>query len=272
LDSSGRNNNGEPRDLTPGVTYVPGKIGPNAVLVGTNGYVEVAYATDLIFGSTDSFSVSFWVKNTGNNNDVPIIGNAINSTYQDGWVFSQSGNKIEWTLAGVGDNSQVIADPVPGSPIVNDGNWHNVVASFDRDLATAITFVDGAQVDSRSIAGLGTLDSFYSTVLGNDPSGGYIWDPVIYQIDDVGIWRRALTPGEATGIHAAGQIGQSFDVSGPASLTIKNSGGNLEIIWQQGTLQSVDNLGGTWVDVPGATAPYYAAPATGDRKFYRVKF
>ncbi|MFO1513694.1 MAG: LamG-like jellyroll fold domain-containing protein [Verrucomicrobiota bacterium] len=271
-DSSGHGNNGVEMNLTTGVSYVPGKIGANAVLVGTNGYVEVLAAPDLAFGAADSFSVAFWVKNTGNNNDVPIIGNAVNSTYQDGWVFSQDGNQLEWTLTGFGDNSQVVADPVPGSPVVNDGVWHNVVACFNRDLAIAITYVDGAQVDSRSIAGLGSVDSTYSTVLGNDPTGGYIWDPVTYQIDDLGIWRRALTPGEATGIYAAGQVGQSFDVNGPASLTIKKSGANLEIIWQQGTLQSVDKLGDTWTNVPGAVAPYYMTPSTGDQKFFRVKF
>lgn len=271
-DSSGHGNNGTEVNLNPAVSYVPGKIGANAVLVGTNGYVEVPWSADLAFGPADSFSVAFWVKNTGNNNDIPIIGNAVNSTYQDGWVFSESGNKLEWTLTGFGDNSQVVADPVPGSPVVNDGTWHSVVASFNRDLATAVTYVDGVQVDSRSIAGLGSLDSTYSTVLGNDATGGYIWDPVTYQVDDVGIWRRALTPGEATGIYAAGQIGQSFDLNGPASLTIKSSGGSLEIIWQQGTLQSVDNLGDTWVNVPGAAAPYYVVTPTGDRKFYRVKF
>jgi hypothetical protein len=88
----------------------------------------------------------------------------------------------------------------------------------------------------------------------------------------VGIWRRALTPGQATGIYAAGQNGKSFDVVGPGSLTLKKTGSNLELIWQQGTLQSVNRLGDTWVNVPNATAPYFASPATNAATFYRVKF
>ena len=272
LDSSGRTNDGAVVDKTPGVLYVPGKIGTSGVLVGTNGYVTIAASPDLTFGATDSFSVAFWVKCGPGNNDVPIFGNAVNSTYQDGWVFSEDGGKIEWTLAGVGDPSSVIADPVPGSPIITDGVWHSVVAAFDRVENVAYTYVDGVQVDTRSLAGLGSLDSAFNPTFGDDPGGAYTWDPVTYQVDDVGIWRRALAPGEAIGIYAAGQIGQSFDMNGPALLTVKQSGGKLELIWQQGTLQSLDSIGGTWTDVIGAVAPYHVVTPGGAKKFYRVKF
>ena len=272
LDSSGRTNDGTAVDKTPGVIYVPGKIGSTGAMVGTNGYVTIAASPDLTFGPTDSFSVAFWVKCGPGNNDVPIFGNAVNSTYQDGWVFSEDGGKIEWTLAGVGDPSSVIADPVPGSPIITDGVWHSVVAAFDRVENVAYTYVDGVQVDTRSLAGLGSLDSAFNPTFGDDPGGAYTWDPVTYQVDDVGIWRRALAPGEAIGIYAAGQIGQSFDVNGPALLTVKQSGGKLELIWQQGTLQSLDSIGGTWTDVIGAVAPYHVVTPGGAKKFYRVKF
>ena len=271
LDTSGRTNDGAAVDISSGVSYIPGKIGGSGVLVGTNGYVSVASAADLGFGATDSFSVSFWVKCTGANNDVPMLGNAVNSTYQDGWVFSEDGGKIEWTLAGVGDTSSVIADPVPGSPVINDGVWHNVVATFDRGLETAATYVDGIQIDARSLAGLGSLDSSYSLTFGNDPTGGYIWDPVTYGIDDVGIWRRVLTPAQATSIYAAGQIGQSFDVKGPARLTVQRSAGGLELIWPAGTLESADNVEGPYTPVVGAAVPYHKTTIAAGKKFYRVK-
>jgi hypothetical protein len=273
LDSSGRTNDGAVTDFTPGVFYVPGKIGANAVQVGTNGFVSVTAAPDLSFGPTDSFTVAFWIKCASlTNNDIPMIGNAVNSTYQPGWVFSEDGGKIEWTITSFGGGSQVIADPVPGSPTITDGAWHSIVVSFDRVLNTAITYVDGATVDSRSIAGVASLDPGQNIVLGNDPTGTYGSDHVAYQIDDVGIWRRALTPGQATGIYAAGQAGKSFDVVGPGLLTMQKSDGSLALIWQQGTLQSVTNLSGAWVNVPGAVAPYAVITTTNPAVFYRVKF
>lgn len=272
LDSSGHANDGTANDLTPGVSYVPGKIGSNGVLVGTNGFVTLVNTADLSFGPSDSFSVAFWVKCGPGNNDIPIMGNAINSTYQAGFVFSEDADKLEWTITSYGGGTQTVADPVPGSPIITDGAWHNVVVTFDRTNSTATTYVDGSQVDSRSIAGLGSLDNGNSITFGNDPTGTYIYDPVTYQIDDVGIWRRALTPGQATGIYAAGQVGQSFDVIGPGSLTSKKTGNALELIWQQGTLQTTTNLLGGWVNVPGAVAPYATVPTTNPATFYRVKF
>ena len=271
LDSSGRTNDGTATDLNPAVFYVPGKIG-TGVQVGTNGYVSIPESADLAFGPDDSFSVAFWVKCAAGNNDIPMIGNAVNSTYQPAWVFSEDKDKIEWTLTTIGSGPQVVADPVPGSPVITDGVWHSIVVTFDRVLKTAVTYVDGAQVDSRSIAGLGSFDTGQSITLGNDPTGSYIWDPVYYQIDDVGIWRRALTPGQATGIYAAGQIGQSFDKVGPGSLTMDKKGNNLEFVWQQGALQSSTNLLSGWSNVSGATAPYYVATPTNAAAFYRVKF
>jgi hypothetical protein len=107
--------------------------------------------------------------------------------------------------------------------------------------------------------------------IGQDPGGVYAQSGT-YTIDDLGIWRRALTPSQATGIYAAGEVGQSFDVKGPGALTLKKAGANLELIWQSGTLQSVDNLGDTWVNVPGAVAPYHVVTPAAARKFYRVQF
>ena len=106
--------------------------------------------------------------------------------------------------------------------------------------------------------------------IGQDPTGAY--GGATFDMDDLGIWRRALTPGEASGIYAAGQIGQSFDVKGPLWVTIQKPGGKVELIWQTGTLQWVNKLGDTWQDVGSAVAPYYAVAPSEAKKFYRVKF
>jgi hypothetical protein len=53
-------------------------------------------------------------------------------------------------------------------------------------------------------------------------------------------------------------------------LTIGISDGVITINFSSGTLQSVENLGGTWSDVAGATSPYTVTPAAGTR-FYRTR-
>jgi hypothetical protein len=54
-------------------------------------------------------------------------------------------------------------------------------------------------------------------------------------------------------------------------LTIGISEGVITINYSSGTLQSVENLGGTWSDVAGATSPYTVTPAAGTTRFYRTR-
>jgi hypothetical protein len=278
-DSSGRTNDATPVNSP---VLIPGKIGSQAVRVNTAGstfnYVEIVDTNtfgpypDLQFAAADSFSVAFWLNHTGTPNDLPIIGNAPNSTYQPGWVFSDDGGKIEWTLTSVApDPGQVVADPVPGSPVINNGVWHHIAVTFNRASGLADTYVDGVLINSQSIATIGNLDTGNGVFLGQDPSGVYGVDGT-YDLDDVGIWRRALARAEAESIYRVAQSsGKSFDTFGPVILTIRRAGPDLEIIWPAGTLKSADALTGPWTAVPGASAPYYKTTPALAKKFYQVR-
>ena len=271
-DTSGRANDASAPSSPP--TFLSGKIGQGVHIASSktadNQYLQVSDAAgDLGFDETTSFSVGFWLKYTAPFNDVPIIGNALNSTWNFGWVFTDSATagKIEYSLV---SGINAIQDPVPGCPTINNGAWHHVLGVVDRTNKFASVYVDGAFAGSWSVDGLGSLVSVYSLTIGQDPTG--IYGSATFDMDDLGIWRRALTPGDASGIYAAGQIGQSFDVKGPLWVTIKNPGGKVELIWQTGTLQWVNKLGDTWQNVAGAVAPYYTVAPSEAKKFYRVKF
>jgi hypothetical protein len=227
---------------------------------------------DLQFGAADSFSVSYWSRYTGTPNDLPILGDAVGSTYQQGFVFSDDGGKLEWTVVSVApDTGSIIADPVPGSPLINDGNWHHIVVAFDRATAEADSYVDGVQVDSRSIAGIGNLDTANGIFLGQDPTGGYGVNGT-YDIDDLGMWRRALTSYDALSIYNAGQISkESFDVYGPVKVYINEVGSNIDVSWQAGTLQQATSINGPYTPVSGATPPLYRTTASGATRFFRVQ-
>ena len=280
-DSSGRTNNAVAVNAP---VFVPGKIGTQAVRVNTDtttstfNYVEVlntntsAPYPDLQFTATNSFTVSYWSRYTGLPNDLPIICNAINSTYQPGWVFSDDTGKLEWTLTSVApDAGQVVADPVPGSPTTDDGNWHHILVSFDRASGQANSYVDGNLVDTRYIGVIANLDTGNGLFLGQDPTGAYGVTGT-YDIDDLGIWQRALGSYEALSIYNAGQISnESFDVYGPIRVSINQVGGNVDVSWQAGTLLQSSSLNGTYSPVPGATPPFYRTAATGATKFFRVQ-
>jgi len=278
-DASGQANHGTNGGAP---TFVAGQVGGTAIHLNTAGavrnFVGIAPSASLTVGA-DSFSVAFWLKFTGAFQDLPIIGNALNSTYNPGWVFSEDGGQIEWTL-----NGTVNADPV-GGPAINDGTWHHILAAFDQVNGVADTYVDGEAVNSRSIASVGVLDTAYGVFLGQDPSGTYGSNGA-FDLDDVGLWRRALTRFDVRAIHFAGLEGQSLDTAvvlpNPLpELHISVNGGNATITWLATPggncvmLQSASTVAGPWTAVgiaPTLVGGHFAVtvPVVGN-KFYRLK-
>ena len=272
-DSSGQGNDAV---ATGTPAFIPGKIGPQAIHLGnTNGahYLSVANTPALTFNGGDSFSVSFWVNYTVGFNDLPIMGNAHNSTYNGGWVITEHNGHPTYTLfdtTGLDADSEL--DWAAYGPACNDGLWHNWVFSFERATlaGNASTYVDGVLVDSHSIPAVTSIDTGNPIVMGNDPSGAYGVSGA-FSLDDVGIWDRPLTALEAESIYTAGQNGHSFDVSGPVTLAINGNGsGGLTLTWTTGNLQSASALTGPWQNVQGASAPSYAVTPVGASMFYRI--
>lgn len=272
-DSSG---NGHDAAIVGDVPFVAGRVGQGiniASAKGTdsgNNYAYIYSAPDLEFDENASFSVGFWINYTARFNDTPIIGNAINSTYQPGWVFTDEGGKIEWSLASPAPSHAYVGDPVANSPTVGDGQWHHIVGVVDRSTKYTFVYVDGSLAGSWSIDGLGTLATGNAIALGEDPNGNY--GSATFSIDDIAIWNRALTAYDATSAYVAGQNGKTFNVYGPVKLYARsNAAGVLELSWQAGTLQSASSIKGPWTDVSSASAPYLKVSASDAAKFYRVK-
>ncbi len=288
-DSSGRGHNGTPFNSPP---FVAGKIGSGAIEVAVDfanivhQFVALGDPADFQFNAGDSFSVSLWLNYTGSPGDLPIIGNAVSSTYQPGWVMADgaadnglAGN-IEISFeSGSGD---YVAQ---GAYVINDGNWHHVAMVANLPAAEAVVYIDGVQVTSyyfngggsalpsAAIPSGGTVNPGYQTVIGSDPTGGYQGNgPGGYTIDDLGIWRRALTAAEVAGIYTAGTNGNSFDTFGPVPLTLTAiSAGHLQLTWQAGTLESAPSLTGPWTTVTNATPQYYMVTPTNNQQFYRIQ-
>ena len=146
-DTSGRQNDASPIGAP---TFVAGKLN-QAIELSTVQNSAYNYLTvsdnngDLSFTATNSFSVALWLKFTTGFNDLPIIGNAVNSTSNPGWVLTEDVGKFEWTAVG-SDTGSVTADPA-GGPLINDGNWHHLAVVFDRSASNALSYVDGQSIE-----------------------------------------------------------------------------------------------------------------------------
>jgi len=287
-DSSGHANHGVPSVTTP-PAYATGLIGSQAIELDTTlnvggtavqtasyvtlGTVGSGAPTDLQFGSTTSFSVGVWVKLpvSGIPGDVPFIGTETNAANNPGWFFGMSyqDGGWQWNLNdGAGNNIGVSG----AENSINDGNWHHYLVTVDRTANLANAYIDGVLLSSRSIAGLGNINNnnYWPAVIGQDPTGLYP-EASHFTLDDMGIWRRALTALDVVNIEAAGKAGNSFDTVA-VLLTISQVGGNVVVEYPTGTLEQSDTVGAgaVWTTVPGASAPSYSTPPTNAAKYYRV--
>jgi len=307
-DTSGNGNNGT---AAGGPTFVPGIIGSQAlhystttttnntpasnVTASAESYVTLGTPADLQFGTSTSWSVSLWVKLPSgySSGDLPFIGSGVGSMNNPGWDLGPTygGGGWQWCL-----NDGVTVQPTTNnidvsgaSGSINDGNWHNFVLAVDRSGAVAKTYLDGVLLSASGLTGLGSVDNGQAIVIGQDPTFGYPSIPTgasqndlntwgtspSATLDDIGIWRRALSPLEVAQIQSAGSTGgHSFDtVAPPVTLSITRSGGNVVLSWSTGTLLESTTLGPTasWTPVAGATAPSYTVAPSASSKFYRVQ-
>jgi hypothetical protein len=301
-DSSGHGNNATPVNSP---ALVLGKIGQAMQFTtskeranpSVTNYASFGYPTDLKFLNTD-FSLSFWISYTNQSDDLALISNTQwDSSGNPGWgIFSQGGGnfRIKATSA-VGGKTDVTFGNV-----IRGGAWHHLAVVFQQGKAI-YTILDGVQlatarwttgqsgsVDTDTADWSRTIDSVvttgpHSVNIGqdgtgwyNDKGGGAITNALI---DDVGIWRRVLSPQEALAIYTAGNAGKDLSQAVVAvsvgSLSFTTSGGNINFTWTGSPtvkLQRTTTLSpSSWSDVPGTLGASSASvPTSGPSAFFRL--
>lgn len=293
-DASGRGNNATAVG-TPAI--VVGKIGSGAMQFTSaqNGssfnYATLGSPADLDFGASTDFTISYWVKVNPNSfrADPPIIGNKNwGSGGNQGFVLVINGGTLRWNFKESGGTRY---DFNPGGSRVDDGSWRHFLVAFDRGVG-ARTYVDGVLRGTTSIgAGFATIGtpSGLAFNIGQDGTGTYTDGNAVgitnAVVDDVGIWRRALSEQEARAIYAAGLEGTTLSavtvpnpmtspVTVPGTITRMPAATNSVYIWtgmDPGlVLQRSDSLT-NWVDVPGsAGGRAMLIPPTNSMNFFRL--
>src|SRR5262249_14302017 len=212
-------------------------------------YATLGYPNDLKFVSDVDFSISFWDNFTQSVDDPPFISNKNwDSSGNVGWgIFTQPNGHFRVNTTGTGGTKYDLGSSV--TPTVRDGTWHNILLSHARGAIVSV-YVDGALVSTRPDLTTGSIDTDsqnYNVNVGQDGRGtspdcgsAGITNALI---DDVGIWRRALSAQEASAIYTAGQAGKDLSqavVSGgnpPPPISVSKQG-NSWVITYQGTLYS----------------------------------
>jgi len=263
-----------------------------------NTYVTLLDRPDLHFSSNVNFTVSFWIRSPANyaGGDLPYFCSGVGSTfanpgivfaytygygttpYPGGWAWSvfDSNNN------GVGGRGEI------GS--VNDGNWHHLVHVFDRANGSA-NYLDGQPVNFNKQSGASiqsataSIDSGRWFTIGQDPTGTYA-ESGAGDIDDLGVWRKALTALEATSIYMAA-VSNHLSFTGtlalpPASVSITriagttinyNGGAGAQFVLLSSSSAGAPLTGWTRVQTNSATPGTFTIPAVGSsaQTFYSIK-
>jgi hypothetical protein len=280
-DSTTHNNDGT---AVGGPSFAPGKIGTAAHIPSGSDYVTLGTPADLNFGTDTDFSISFWAQVQGFGGDPSFIGNKDwNSGGNPGYVLATDDDgHLQWNLAGA-PGSRKDFDGTPGT--FSNPDWHHVVVTFDRS-GNASTFVDSIQVDSRSMTANGgnnlNTTAGKATNIGQDGTGTYGSAFTDLNFDDLGIWRRVLTPQEITSIYNHGLQGEDLSKAtvgggggGPGNVSVSRNGSQLTLSWTGDattTLQHTTSLSPiNWQDVAGTTGASSATvQTTGTAGFYRL--
>ena len=179
-----------------GVSYSVGKVGQTFSFNGAaNSYVSIPDSANLRIRS--ALTVEAWIKvDSFDAEHATIIAKGDYS-----WRLQRnfSGNSI---LFGTNNAGPTSWHDLRGSRNVNDGLWHHVAGVYDG--STKYIYVDG--VLDVSVPYTGLIDETDSPVwIGNNSDiPSRLWDG---QIDEVGVYDRALTADEIAAIYAAGSDG-----------------------------------------------------------------
>jgi len=282
-DTSGRGNDAT-NEASGGATlitnnYVPGQIGEAFTYqttvdsTSTNAnYASLGYRPDLQFGSNTSFTVSMWIQlpNNYTGNDLPFFTDVVGSTFGfPGFCFEPTFGTTEGATAGWpgGWGFSVYGSTDVGEGVygdvgtINDGMWHSLIYVIDR-VNGATVYLDGLVAHQNvqagsSVVGIGNISTTNFASIGQDPTGLYP-QPGSANIDDLGVWNRALTPLEAASIFTAGNINQlSFVGVTPITVSAKLvAGPAVQLTWTGGTLQTATNLLGPWTTLTNAKSPF----------------
>jgi concanavalin A-like lectin/glucanase superfamily protein len=235
-DRAGTNNFGF---RTAGFDPATGIVGGAAILDGI-GRLSVTDHAELDFGTGD-LTIDAWVRTT-QNGVAPIVdkrtGN--NPIGPIGYLFFLYNGRPGFQLAdrmmssdcGAYDPNAACTNYIaPNAFKINDGQWHHVAVTVDRDQSNGgRLFVDGAVVhtfDPRDRAL--SIDNNTSLVIGRDRIGD---DRFVGGLDEIELFDRALTAAEIERLATARSSGKCKTPCSVPSLIQSNyfPTGNFEVV------------------------------------------
>ena len=211
-----------PPSVTSGISYVPDQFG-QSVTFNSAGYIDVPDNGTL---DNQQFTLSAWVDPVS----AGVFGGNGNSIIEKNWNVGAISTKMGWDPQS-GHFIFIVGDYTLGRLVSTDsfpaGNFYNVVGTYDG--TTLKLYVDGQLEGQLAYATTVTYDQTPWTIGNNGPGNrSRMWEG---EINDVGIYNRALSSSEIQSIYNGTGAGQTLTISGNNTYggpTTINSGATLD--------------------------------------------
>lgn len=170
----------------------------------TGGHMDAPDHPELNMGQLEDFSIDAWIKTQYTGFNQTIVDKR-ESAGSPGYLLTVYGGRLLLQMADSGGWSNYWSAT---TPILNDGNWHFVAVSVDRDQVDGIKFhVDGNQVAVfNPLARPGSLTNASPVRIGKHSFADI--SRFVGEIDEVEIFKRALSEAEFDLIYEAGESGK----------------------------------------------------------------
>jgi len=198
------------------------------------------------------------------------------------WVNAQPANGIFQSIVGKGDTSYRLdmdwngyprfadgdANPdVVGTTRIDDGQWHFLAGVYDGGSSNYL-YLDGllgasAPATSQVTGGASDVWIGGAPDYGNARSFSGV-------VDEVAIFPSALTAQQIQQIYGSAFNNAAPNPSASRNISIRMVNNQVRLSWCFGVLQSANEVGGPYNDLPGIVSPFTFTPAPA-RLFFRVK-
>jgi hypothetical protein len=166
---------------------------------GIDNYIQLPFSTN-----SNTFSISTWIKFPSNTSTLEraIIGND-DENFSAKTVWLTSDNKI--AIHNCHPSPQECID-LTSTTILEDNQWKHIVCSVNNGFVTY--YINGIQ--SNTIFGVETFGINWRIGVKGTSINQV---PYLGEIDDIGIWNRALTQDEVTSLYYAENTCQSLVIN-----------------------------------------------------------
>ena len=217
-EESGNGNNG----TVSGATLTSDRFGKINSSYNFNGSQQNIVLKNLMSSLSKGITISYWIKFPNNGGGTAIVQSNPSPNYTPTFQVTHSNTIQHNLISNTCSNTSGLWDTTNNI----SGNWHHILISVDNLTTTNKMFIDGVITQ--------TVKSFNFTNCSNSNTslrigGQWINSDLQWfngQIDDIGIWNRALTQQEISNLYNGNICYQTISVTDTLIINVNRTSYN----------------------------------------------